>query len=235
MQAADIMTTNLVTVAEDATAGDAAQLMIQHRISALPVVDSSGRLTGIVSEGDLMRRADLGTELARSWWLELLTSNRRLAAEYVKSHAHKVRDLMTREIITASPGTPISEVARLLEQHGIKRVPITDGDNLVGIVSRANIIQGIASLKLEASPTPSPKDSVIREAILEAVKQAPWQPWLWNVTVSKGVADLWGITETSAEKKAIGVAAENTPGVVAVNNNVIVRPHNWAEAKPYFS
>ena len=235
MQAADIMTTNLVTVAEDATAGDAAQLMIQHQISALPVVDSSGRLTGIVSEGDLMRRVELGTERARPWWLELLTSRRKLAAEYVKSHAHKVRDLMTRAVVTAAPSTPISEVARLLEQNAIKRVPITDGDKLVGIVSRANIIQGIASLKLEPSTTPSPKDNSIREAILEAVRQAPWRPWLWNVTVSKGVADLWGITESSAEKKAIGVVAENTSGVVAVNNNVIVRPHNWAQAKPYFS
>jgi CBS domain-containing protein len=127
MKAAELMTTNVVTIAEDATAADAAQLMLQHRISALPVVDSSGRLTGIVSEGDLTRRAELGTERARPWWLELLTSRRNLAAEYAKSHAHKVRDLMSREVVKAAPGTPIREIARLLEQNAIKRVPITAG------------------------------------------------------------------------------------------------------------
>jgi CBS domain-containing protein len=100
--------------------------MLEHRISALPVVDDSGKLVGIVSEGDLMRRADLGTERQRPWWLELLTSNRRLAAQYVESHAHKIRDVMTREVITAGPDTPISQIAALLEKHGIKRLPIIE-------------------------------------------------------------------------------------------------------------
>ena len=222
MKAADIMTSSVVTIAEDATVNEAAQLMLEHRISALPVLNCSGILVGIVSEGDLVRRAEMGTERTRPWWLELLTSKRRLAAEYVKSHAHTIRDVMTRNLITAAPDTPISQIARLLEKHAIKRVPITDGDKLVGIVSRANVVQGIAALKPEASVAPSPNDRVIRESILEAIKKAPWRPCLWNVTVSNGVVDLWGVTESSEEKTAVGTTAENTPGVVLVNNNLIV-------------
>ena len=222
MKAAEVMTSAVVTIADDATVHEAAELMLKHRISALPVVDCNGKLVGIVSEGDLIRRSEVGTERVRPWWLELLTSKRKLAAEYVKSHAHMVRDVMTHNVITAAPDTPLSEIARLLETHAIKRVPITDGDELVGIVSRANVIQGVAGLKLEASIAPSSSDRVIRESILEMVRKAPWRPGLWNVTVRNGVVDLWGVTESLDEKKAVGATAENTPGVVLVNNNLIV-------------
>jgi CBS domain-containing protein len=234
MKAADLMTTNVVTVAEDATAQDAAALMLRHRISALPVTDRSGKLVGIVSEGDLMRRAELGTERERSWWLELLTTNRMLASDYVKEHGRKVSELMTRHPITASPDTPISTIALTLEKHAIKRVPILDHGKLVGIVARANLVQALAGLKVESPVRQAGKDAQIREEILERLRGAPWRPWLLNVTVHAGVADLWGIVNAAEEKAAAGVAAENAPGVVSVNNHIIVRPHNWAEAKPYF-
>lgn len=222
MKAADIMSSRVVTIAEGATVNEAAELMLKHRISGLPVVDCSGKLVGIISEGDLLRRVEVGTERTQPWWRELLRSRRRLAAQYVKSHAHTVRDIMTRNVITAAPDTPISEIARLLETQTIKRVPITDGDELVGIVSRANVIQGVAGLKPEASIALSSSDRLIRESILETVRKAPWRPLLWNVTVSNGVVDLWGVTESLEEKKAVGATAENTPGVVLVNNNLIV-------------
>jgi CBS domain-containing protein len=106
MKAADLMTTNVVTIADDATAQDAAVLMLGNRISALPVLDRSGKLVGIVSEGDLMRRSELGTERERSWWLELLTANRNLASDYVKAHGRKVSEVMTRKLITATPTRP---------------------------------------------------------------------------------------------------------------------------------
>jgi hypothetical protein len=199
------------------------------------VVDASGKLVGMVSEGDLIRRAELGTERERSWWLELLTSNRTLAADYVKAHGRKVSELMTREVVTAKPDTPINAIALLLEQHAIKRVPILDRGKLVGIVARANLVQGLAGLKLETAVPRDGKDAEIREEILARLMRAPWRPWLLNVTVHEGVADLWGISNSKEEKTAAGVAAENAPGVVSVNNHIIVRPHNWAEAKPYFS
>lgn len=235
MQAADLMTTEVVTIDEDATAQEAAALMLRHRISALPVVDRSGKLVGIVSEGDLMRRAELGTERDRSWWLELLTANRDLAADYVKAHGRKVGEVMTRKLITATPETPINAIALMLEKHGIKRVPILDHGKLVGLVSRANLLQALAGLKLETPTARGGKDAEIRAEILERLRGAPWRPWLLNVTVHNGIADLWGIANAPEEKTAAGVAVENAPGVVAVNNHIIVRPHSWAEAKPYFS
>jgi CBS domain-containing protein len=234
MQAADLMTTEVVTIDEDATAQEAAALMLRHRISALPVVDRSGKLVGIVSEGDLMRRAELGTERERSWWLELLTANRDLAADYVKAHGRKVGEVMTRNPITATPKTPINAIALMLEKHGIKRVPILDHGKLVGVVSRANLLQALAGLKLETPAARAGRDAEIREEVLERLRGAPWRPWLLNVTVHDGVADLWGIANAAEEKTAAGVAVENAPGVVSVNNHIIVRPHSWAEAKPYF-
>jgi CBS domain-containing protein len=234
MRAADLMTKNVVTVDEQATAQEAAALMLRHRISALPVVDSSGKLVGIVSEGDLMRRAELGTERERSWWLELLTANRNLAADYVKAHGRKVSEVMTRKLITAAPDTQINEIALLLEQNAIKRVPIVDRGKLVGIVARANLLQALAGLQPQAPAAQPGKDAEIREEILARLAGAPWRPWLFNVTVRDGVAALWGIANGAQEKAAAGVAAENAPGVVSVNNHIIVRPHNWAEAKPYF-
>ena len=235
MQAADVMTTNVVTAAPDATVQDAAALMLSHRVSALPVVDGKGKLVGIVSEGDLMRRSELGTERDRSWWLELVTSNKTLAADYIKAHGRKVSELMTRKVITAKPDTPINEIALLLERHAIKRVPILDRGKLVGIVSRANLVQGLAGLKFKPPADRAGKDALIREEVLARLLQAPWRPWLLNVTIHDGVADLWGISNSAAEKSAAGVAVENTPGVAAVNNHIIVRPHNWAEAKPYLT
>ena len=238
MQAVHVMTTKVVTAAPDATVQDAAALMLSHRVSALPVVDGKEKLVGIVSEGDLMRRSELGTERERSWWLELVTSNRTLAADYIKAHGRKVSELMTRKVITAKPDTPINEIALLLERHAIKRVPILDRGKLVGIVSRANLVQGIAGLKFKPPADRAGKDAVdavIREEVLARLQQAPWRPWLLNVTIHDGVADLWGISNSAEEKKAAGVAVENTPGVAVVNNHIIVRPHNWAEAKPYLT
>ena len=235
MRAADLMTKDVVMVDEDASVEEAAALMLRHRVSALPVIERTGKLVGIVSEGDLMRRAELGTERERSWWLELLTANRDLAEDYAKAHGRKVSEVMTRKPITASPNTPIHEIALLLEEHSIKRVPILDHGKLVGIVARANLLQALAGLKPATAAAKAGKDSEIREEILARLSGAPWRPWLLNVTVRDGVADLWGIANGQEEKTAAGVAAENAPGVVAVKNHIIVRPRSWAEAKPYFA
>lgn len=235
MKAADIMTTKVVTVAADATAQEAAALMLRHHISALPVLDQAGKLVGLVSEGDLMRRGELGTERERSWWLEIFSSNRSLAADYAKSHGRKVSEVMSRKLITAGPDTPINDIALLLEQHAIKRVPIVQGGKLLGIVARANLVQALAGLKVDKPAKQAGKDAEIREEILARLSGAPWRPWLLNVTVHDGVAELWGIANSNDEKIAAGVAVENAPGVAKVNNHIIVRPHSWSEAKPYFA
>ena len=224
MNAADVMVTNVITVGPDACLQDVAHLFLTNRISAAPVVGTDGKIVGIVSEGDLMRRAEAGTGRRRSWWLSLLTGREVLAAEYIKEHSRKVADVMTREVITAAPQTPLRDIANILEKNGIKRVPIVDGGKIIGIVSRANLLQALASLRKQIEGG-APDDARIREGIVERLKAEPWsRPSLINVIVQEGTVELWGIVDSPVERKAVRVAAEVTPGVRAVNDNLIIRP-----------
>jgi CBS domain-containing protein len=222
MHARDVMVAPVITVKPSTTVKEVAELFLEKRISAAPVIDSQEKLVGIVSEGDLLHRVEAGTERHRSWWLEGFIGNDTLATEYVKAHGRKVSDVMTRKVITASPQTPLHEVATLMEKNAIKRVPILENGQLVGIVSRANLIQAVATArKLLDIPL---SDTTIREKILSHLKKQPWaHTTMLNVTVNAGVVDLWGIADSAAERKAIKVAAESVPGVCAVNDNLITR------------
>lgn len=225
MKASDIMATNVVTVGAEATVGEVAKILFDNRISAAPVVGKNGELLGIVSEGDLLRRAEIGTEKHRSWWLEAFTSSDTLADEFVKSHARKVSDVMTRQVITATLGTPISEIATLLEKNSIKRVPIVMANKVVGIVSRANLIQALASAAKSSVSEARADDTTIRNSILARFKAMSCSKlWSVNAIVHDGVVDLWGMVDTDREKTAVRVAAETVPGVRAVNNNL----HVWS-------
>jgi CBS domain-containing protein len=224
MNASDVMVTTVITVGPDASVQDVANLLLQHRISAVPVVAGTGEILGIVSEGDLINRPESETRHRKSWWLDALASNESLAAEYVRSHSRQVTDVMTREVITATPETPVAEVAALLERNRIKRVPIVKNGKIVGIVSRANLLQGLASLR-DKGPQGRPDDSALRELIMRKLEGEPWgRPALISVTVQDGTVDLWGIVESQAEKRAVHVLAEGTPGVRAVTDNLSVRP-----------
>jgi len=225
MKAADVMVTNVITVGPDAHVQDVARILLNARISGVPVVSSNGELIGIVSEGDLMRRAEAGTGRRRPWWLVLLTGKEVLAAEFIKEHSRKVSDVMSREVITAAPGTPLSEIANLLEKNAIKRVPIIDKGKLVGIVSRANLLQALASLSTNAAAATQANDVEIREKVLTQLNAESWmRTSLINVIVQEGTVELWGVVDSALEKKAVRVAAEVTPGVRAVNDNLIIRP-----------
>jgi CBS domain-containing protein len=221
MNAQDVMVSPVVTANENATVREVARLLIDRRISAVPVIDAAGKLTGIVTESDLMRRAEIGTERQYSWWLSLLADARTLAADYVKSHAISVKDIMTRNVKTAAPDTPLHEIAELFEKNHIKRVPIVNGNGeLVGIVSRANIIQAVACVRprLEISLP----DAAIRSRLLDELKKQPWtQAHKLNVMVAGGVVELWGYVENEQERDAIKVAAEAIPGVNAVNDHLL--------------
>jgi CBS-domain-containing membrane protein len=219
------MVSNVITVGPEARVQDVAELLLRHRISAVPVVGANGELLGIVSEGDLLHRPESHTERSKPWWLEALASNEGLAAEYIKSHSRNVTDVMTREVITASPDTSVAEIATILEKHRIKRVPIVDKGKIVGIVSRANLLQGLASLR-DKAPSTRPDDTVIRETLMEKLQNERWaKPALISVTVQDGTVDLWGIVDSQTEKRAVNVLAEVTPGVRAVNDNLLVRPN----------
>jgi CBS domain-containing protein len=226
MNAADVMVANVITVGPDANVLDVAETLLSARISGVPVVDKSGALVGIVSEGDLMRRVEAGTGRRRPWWLAIFTGKEVLAAEFVKEHSRKVTDVMTRDVITATPDTPLFTIANLLEKNAIKRLPIVKDGKVVGIVSRANLLQALASLsrQMKQLVTP-PDDTAIRDKVLRQLDAEPWtRPSLINVIVKDGTVELWGIVDSASEKKAVRVAAEVTPGVRAINDNLIIRP-----------
>lgn len=223
MKARDVMVAPVITARPDASIRSAAETFLRHRISAMPVVDENDEVVGIISEGDLLHRVEAGTEKRRPWWLRAFIESDTLADEYVKAHARKVSDVMTRQVVTASPETPLHEVAAILEKHAIKRVPIVRNNRLVGIVSRANLIQAVVSVGPTLDVPLS--DSTIRDKLLAYLRSQNWaHTGLLNVTVSDGVVDLWGIVSSESERNAVRVAAEETSGVRAVNDHLKLSP-----------
>ena len=190
----DVMVAPVITVDPSATVQEVARLFLEKQISAVPVLDGKARLVGIVSEGDLLHRVEAGTERHRSWWLRALIESDTLAAEYVKSHGRKVSDVMTRDVVTTSPQAPLHEVAALMERNAVRRLPVLEDGQLVGIVSRANLLQAVASARQLLDIAPS--DTAIRDRILSSLKKEAWaHTGLLNVTVSNGIVDLWGLAE----------------------------------------
>ena len=223
MKAADVMVTNVISVTPDVLVQDVAYILLSNRISAVPIVDDEGELLGIVSEGDLMRRAETGTGRHRPWWLAMLTGRDIRALDYAKEHSRRITDVMTSKVVTATPDTPLRDIATLLEKNGIKRVPIVKDGKMVGIVSRANLLQALASSRIPQDVDVG--DSAIRKSLVARLQAASWaNAALINVIVQDGTADLWGIVDTEAEKKAVRVAAEITPGVRGINDHLIIRP-----------
>ena len=217
MIASDIMTHDVITVGPDTDVADIVSLMLTHRISAVPVL-RDGLVVGVVSEGDLIRRVETGTQPRRSRWLEIFTSSETLAAEYVRSHARKASEVMTRDVITVTSETPVADVAALLESKGIKRVPVVQDGKLVGIVSRANLLQALASRLAPPASEQTITDRQIHDALRAEIRRQSWGPLLvqCNIVIDDGVVHLWGAMKSDADRKALIVAAENTPGVKKV-------------------
>ena len=223
MNASDVMTVRVVTIEPDATVQAAARLMLERGVSALPVVDKRGALVGIISEGDLVRRAETGTERKSSWWLTFISGADQLAYDFVKAHGTKVSDVMSKDVVVAKPDTPLREVARLLEDNRIKRVPVVEGDLIVGVVSRANLLQALASAKPHAVAAP-PSDAELRDTITDRLAAQAWShPSLINPIVTDGVVEFWGMVLSPTERNAVRVLVEETPGVRGVNDHLAVR------------
>jgi CBS-domain-containing membrane protein len=188
------------------------------------VIDAKGNLVGIVSEGDLLHRVEAQTERRRSRWLELLAANTTLASEYVKSHAKHVADVMTADVVTVPEDARLAEVARLLETRRVKRVPVVRDGKVVGIVSRSNLLQAVASGATAAAAQAPKDDRSIREAIVNELQKQKWAaPAESNIVVNDGVVHLWGFVMSEAERKALRVAAENVPGVRSVEDHLSER------------
>lgn len=214
MQAIDIMTTSVVTIPQDAKIEDAVRLMLGHHISALPVVDADGGLKGLISEGDLMRRVREPEAPRRSWWLELLDGPGNGAQDFVMLKSQRVADVMSREIVSVEEDTPVGTIARLLEKHRIKRVPVLRAGRVVGIVSRANLLHALSAVPDQVVQAPPESDRALRELIDAALKEVPGVAVnLITYTVDKGHVVVWGVADSDFQEKAIRVAVENVPGV----------------------
>ena len=218
MKAGDVMTRRVVSIKPNASIAEMVRLMLDNRISGLPVIDDDGELVGIVTEGDCLRRAETGTERKRPRWLEFIIGPSRLAAEYIHAHSRKVAEVMTQSPITTTEDTPLDDIVHLMETHRIKRLPVMRNRKVVGIVSRADLLHALASAA-KSIPTGTPTDAAIRDQLVTELAKQPWAPQL-NATVRDGIVDLWGIVLAAHQREAAIVAAENIPGVKAVRSHV---------------
>jgi CBS domain-containing protein len=219
MRAHQIMTKEVITVGPDASILDAAQLMLEHHISGLPVLDRDGKLVGIISEGDFLRRSEIGTQRRRPRWLRFLVGPGGEASEYVRQSGRKVQEIMTCDPVMVSEDTPLEVLVGLMEKHDIKRLPVMRNERLAGIVTRANLLQAVASLARDV-PDPTADDDHIRERITQAIAKTGWRPIGLQVTVRNGVVHLHGMVANNSARQAAIVAAENVAGVKEVHDHL---------------
>lgn len=217
MRAHQIMTRSVVTVRPDATILEAANTMLQHHVSGLPVVDAAGKLVGIVSEGDFIRRGEIGTQRKRSRWLSFLMGTG--ATQYVREHGRKVSEVMTRDPFTIAEDATLEEIVNTMEANGVKRLPVMRDGKVVGIVSRANLLHAVASLAREI-PDPTADDDHIRSRVIRAIEKNDWSPFGLNVIVRDGIVHLSGVITDEDCRRAAIVAAENVSGVKKVHDHL---------------
>jgi len=230
MRAMDVMTTNVITVDPNTSVQVLATLLSERGISGVPVVEADGRLVGVVTEGDLLHRAETGTERRterrRARWLDTIGSDQEAARDYVKAHGRSVREDMTREVISVTDTTELADIATLLETKRIKRVPVLRDGRLVGIVSRANLVRALAMTRSEPAAEVDSDDRTIREKLLAELKGQEWvHIWAADIIVRDRVVHLWFSDDRSAaERQALRVAAENIPGVRQVEEHIVPAP-----------
>jgi CBS domain-containing protein len=224
MKAADAMTRRVITTTADASINDVARLMVLHRISGVPVGDGEGGVIGMITEGDLLRRAETGTDKRHSGWLGLLLGPGRLAQEYAQSHARKVEEIMTHAVISVSPETPLAEVVALMEARQVKRLAVLENGRLVGVVSRADLLKALTEL-LPKVPASAVSDAEIRTRILAEIEKQPWAPRAGtDVVVKDGTVELRGVVTDEREREALRILAENIAGVERVRDRLV-----WVE------
>jgi CBS domain-containing protein len=220
MKASDVMIRDVITVRRETSVTNAIRLMLDNNVSGLPVLDN-GKVIGILTEGDLLRRSETGTERHRPRWLEILIGPGRMAGEYVRSHGRKVEEIMTTDLVSVAGDTPLDEVVGLMERRRIKRVPVIEGEVLVGVVSRLDLLRALLCA-IEAQHTEHRGDDDIREQIVAELAKAAWVPRDGlSISVKDGVVDLNGVILDEKEREALRVVAENVPGVRSVEDHLV--------------
>jgi CBS domain-containing protein len=219
MRAHQIMTRPVISVTPETTIADAANTMLQKHVSGLPVVDAAGKLVGIISEGDFIRRSEIGTQRKRGRFLKFILGPGQQAADFVREHGRKIAEIMTPEPLTIGEDTPLEEIVRLMEKNNVKRLPVTRGDKIVGIVSRANLLQAVASLAREI-PDPTADDDHIRNRVIDTLAKNDWCPFGLSVVVRDGIVHLSGVITEERSRQAAVVATENVTGVNKVHDHL---------------
>lgn len=220
MKAKDVMTTTVHTVGPDTPVAAIAQLLLDRRISGVPVVAENGKVLGVVSECDLMRRPESGTVKRRAWWLTLVSSNDEMARDYIKTHGTNAGDVMSQPAITVEADADLADVAALLEKRRIKRVPVMKDGKLVGIVTRSNLLHGLIAHR---SGKVADTDTAIRKEIEDELADEAWANLrTTNVVVTDGVVHLWSMVGSESEREALVVAARRVSGVRRVEPHIAV-------------
>ncbi len=219
MRAHQIMTRPVITVTPETTVVEAANTMLQRHVSGLPVVDPAGKLVGIISEGDFIRRSEIGTQRKRGRFLKFILGPGQTAADFVQEHGRKVAEIMTTTPLTVTEDTELEKIVQLMEKNNIKRLPVIRGDQVVGIVSRANLLQAVASLAREI-PDPTADDDHIRNRVIDALAKNDWCPFGLGVIVRDGIVHLSGVITEERSRQAAIVAAENVAGVNKVHDHL---------------
>jgi CBS domain-containing protein len=219
MRTHQIMTRKVITVGTATSIVEAANIMLEKHVSGLPVIDETGKLVGIVSQGDFIRRAEIGTQRKRGRWLKVLLGPGKAASDFVREQGRKVGEIMTLDPFTVTEDAALSDIVQLMEHHHVKRLPVVRGDQLVGIVTRSNLLQAVAELAREV-PDPTADDDHIRNHIITSIEKADWAPFGLGVIVRNGNVHLSGVITNEQSRQAAIVAAENVAGVKKVHDHL---------------
>ncbi len=219
MKVADIMVRDVVSVRPEASVREVASLMLERRISGVPVVDGERRVLGIVSEGDLIRRPEIGTYTSPTGWLTVFLSQDESARDFVKTHGLLASEVMSRPAICVAPDTPLADIVQLFDRHRIKRLPVVEQAKLAGLVTRADLLRALVAR--QAIPPIASGDQEIRDRIEAILRSEAWAPSAYvNVQVSEGVVQLWGMVNSVAQRDALVLAVRATPGVREVHQHI---------------
>ncbi len=220
MIAADIMSRSIIAISPDAPLAQAVRLMIDHHISGLPVIDTEGRAVGMLTEGDLLRRVESGTEGGAPGWFASFFALGRLAEQYVQTHGRRVSEVMTPNVMSVEEATPLADVVALMRRKRIKRLPVVRGERVMGIVSRADLVRVVGDAL--GAPAVTADDAAIRQTILDGLARQAWgQKKSIGIGVENGAVLLDGCVFDTRERDAIGVLVENVPGVKRVENRLV--------------
>jgi CBS domain-containing protein len=224
MKAQDIMTREVATVRPETSVRDIAALMVEKRISGVPVLSGDGWVVGIVSQSDLLHRAEIGTERKLKWWFRIFADSSELASAYAKAHGLKARDVMSRYVVSVRDDAELRDVADILDARRIKRVPVMQEGRLVGIISRGDLVRALSHAQISKA-VKRIDNAALHRTLHDRIRSQPWiNDSYISVTVNDGVVELWGHVDTTDQRSALRALVEETEGVSSVEDKLSVGP-----------